>query len=239
MAASPLIVLVGQTASGKSVMAMELAQKYNGEIICADSRTVYKEMDIGTAKPNKAERAEIKHHLLDAVAPDKRFNANNFKKLAEEAIADITSRGKIPFLVGGTGLYVSSVVYDFGFKGNKDNKLRDNCLMIGLKLGKDELKERIKKRVDAMIDGGGLENEVRVLIDKYGFNVPGMNAICYKEWEGYFDGEQSMDELKQKLYTNNWQYARRQNTWFKRDNNIHWLTSVEKASVLVHQFLIQ
>lgn len=233
-----MVVILGQTASGKSEVAMKLAEKFDGEIICADSRTIYKGMDLGTAKPSKTDREKIRHHLLDMVNPAERFNASQFKKRASEAIEDISSRGKTPFLVGGTGLYISSLVYNFGFEKDNDNRLRDNCLLLGLKLEKDELKRRIKSRVDAMIEHG-LEAEVRNLAAKYGFDAPGMNAICYKEWQGYFAGEQSIDELRQKLYTNNWQYARRQNTWFKRDVNIHWLTSVKEASVLVEQFLIQ
>lgn len=235
---SPLVVIVGQTASGKTALALELAQKYNGEIICADSRTIYKEMDIGTAKPSVQEQSLIKHYLLDVVSPDKRFNANNFKRLASKAVKEIDSRGKVPFLVGGTGLYISSLVYDFNFNGESDNSLRDNCLIIGLQLDADELKNRIKKRVDLMIEQG-LEEEVRTLANKYGFDAPGMNGICYRQWREYLAGEQSLDELRQKLYTVTWQYARRQKTWFKRDNNIHWITSVDEATRLVQQFLIQ
>lgn len=112
---SPLIAIVGETASGKSALAMEIAQVYGGEIICADSRTVYKGMDIGTAKPTIEDRKLVRHHLLDVVHPDEPFTAADFKYLAEQAIADIASRGKIPLLVGGTGLYVDSVLYDFQF----------------------------------------------------------------------------------------------------------------------------
>lgn len=236
--APPLVVILGQTASGKSKMAIELAKQYDGEIICADSRTIYKNMDIGTAKPSKKEQAEIRHHLLDVVNPSERFNASQFKDLANNAIKGIASRNKVPFMVGGTGLYISSVIYDFGFKNETDSELRDNCLLVGIKLEKDELKARIKARVNEMVEAG-LEDEVRSLAMKYGFDAPGINAICYKEWQPYFAGEQSIEELKQKLYTNNWQYAKRQKTWFKRDYNIHWITSVEEASVLVQQFLIQ
>lgn len=238
MAAPKLIVIAGQTASGKSAMALELAKKLNGEIICADSRTIYKQMDIGTAKPDKNEQAQVRHHLIDVIEPDKRFSANDFKKLANKSIEEIASRGKIPILTGGTGLYINSVIYDFGFNGKTDNKLRENCLVIGLKLDKDTLRQRIKDRVDTMIQAG-LETEVRALADKYGFSAPGMNAICYKEWQPFFAGEQTIYDVKQQLYKNNWQYARRQNTWFKRDENIRWITSVDEASVLAQQFLIQ
>ncbi|HEX5456598.1 MAG TPA: tRNA (adenosine(37)-N6)-dimethylallyltransferase MiaA [Candidatus Saccharimonadales bacterium] len=238
MAAGPLIVIVGQTASGKSAMAMDLARKFNGEIICADSRTIYKYMDIGTAKPGKDEQSEVRHYLIDIMDLDKRFNASDFKKLASDSIGSISAKGKVPFLVGGTGLYISSVIYDFRFDDYDDNKLRENTLLIGIKHDPEQLKTRIKHRVDKMIEAG-LEAEVRNLADQYGFAAPGMNAICYKEWKDYFAGEQSLEETKQNLYKDNWQYARRQKTWFKRDKNIHWITSVREASVLAQQFLIQ
>ena len=112
---SPLIVILGVTASGKSSLAMELARKYDGEIICADSRTVYKGMDIGTAKPTTTDRNEIRHHILDVVDPSERFTAAEFKRQATAAIEDILSRGKIPILSGGTGLYIDGLIFDFAF----------------------------------------------------------------------------------------------------------------------------
>lgn len=111
----PLIVITGPTASGKSALALELAERYSGEIVCADSRTVYKGMDIGTAKPSKEDRARVPHHLLDIVEPNQRFTAGKFQRMAQEAIADIRVRGKVPFLVGGTGLYIDGVVLNYQF----------------------------------------------------------------------------------------------------------------------------
>jgi tRNA dimethylallyltransferase len=110
---SPLVALVGATGSGKSALSLELAQSFDGEVIAADSRTVYKAVDISTAKPTKAEQLAIRHHLIDVVSPEQIFTAANFKLLAQKAIDDITARGKIPFLVGGTGLYVDALLYDF------------------------------------------------------------------------------------------------------------------------------
>lgn len=121
---SPLIAVVGETASGKSGLALKIARRYNGEIICADSRTIYKAMDIGTAKPSMQERAEIQHHLLDVVAPGESFTAADFQRLAKEAIADITSRGRLPIVVGGTGLYVDSILFDYQFGGRADTQQR-------------------------------------------------------------------------------------------------------------------
>lgn len=115
-----LIVILGPTASGKTALALELASKYNGEIVCADSRTIYRGMDIGTAKPTAEEQARVRHHLLDVVDPGERLSAAAFKALAEAAIADIRARGKAPFLVGGSGLYIDAVVFDYEFPGPAD-----------------------------------------------------------------------------------------------------------------------
>ncbi|MFZ3009616.1 MAG: tRNA (adenosine(37)-N6)-dimethylallyltransferase MiaA [Candidatus Microsaccharimonas sp.] len=122
-AVAPLIVIVGPTASGKSALAIELAQEFGGEIICADSRTVYKHMNIGTAKPSIADRAAVPHWGLDLVEPDESFTVADFQEYAYEKIADIRARGKVPFLVGGTGLYVDSVVFEYEF-GPVDADLR-------------------------------------------------------------------------------------------------------------------
>lgn len=120
----PLIVITGPTASGKSALALELAERYRGEIICADSRTVYKGMDIGTAKPSAEDQARVPHHLLDIVNPDQRFTAANFQRLARETIVDIRARGKVPFVVGGTGLYIDALVLNYEFGDDADAELR-------------------------------------------------------------------------------------------------------------------
>lgn len=111
----PLIVIVGPTASGKSNVAIELAEQYGGEIISADSRTIYRHMDIGTAKPSAEDQARVPHWGLDIVEPGESFSAADFKRYAVEKIAEIRSRGHVPFLVGGTGLYVDAVVFDYQF----------------------------------------------------------------------------------------------------------------------------
>ena len=113
---SKLLVIVGPTASGKSALALDLAERYNGEIIAADSRTVYNGMDIGTAKPTAADQAKVPHHLLDVTTPDKIFTAAEFQRLANAAITDIQSRGKLPIMVGGSGLYIDGVIFNFEFQ---------------------------------------------------------------------------------------------------------------------------
>lgn len=115
---SKLVTILGPTASGKTSMAIHLAQKYNGEIVCADSRTIYKGMDIGTAKPSIEEQRIIKHHLLDICEPNKAFSSAEFKVLAQKTILDIQKRGKLPLLVGGSGMYIDSILFDYKFRND-------------------------------------------------------------------------------------------------------------------------
>lgn len=124
MAAAPLIVIVGPTASGKTALAVDLAAEYGGEIICADSRTVYKGLDIGTAKPSASDVKRVPHWGIDLVEPSDIFTAADFKHYANEKIADIRRRGNVPFLVGGTGLYVDSVLFDYQFGAKSDEMKR-------------------------------------------------------------------------------------------------------------------
>lgn len=126
-----MITILGPTASGKTNMAITLAKEFSGEIICADSRTVYKDMDIGTAKPTIAEQKTINHHLLDMVEPGNSFNVSRFKELAVASITDIQDRGKMPFLVGGSGLYIDSILFDYQFdRAGKGKNVRLNNLSI-------------------------------------------------------------------------------------------------------------
>ena len=121
----PLIVIAGPTASGKTALAVRLAERVGGEIICADSRTIYTGMDIGTAKPTCDERANVPHWGLDLVEPGGRFTVADFKAYAEQKIAEIRERGNVPFLVGGTGLYIDAIVFDFAFAGEANEVLRE------------------------------------------------------------------------------------------------------------------
>ena len=120
----PLVVIAGPTASGKTGLAISVAERFNGEIICADSRTIYRGMDVGTAKPTTDDRARVPHWGVDLVDPGDRFTAADFKEYANTKIADIRNRQKIPFLVGGTGLYIDSVIFDFQFGISPDEQVR-------------------------------------------------------------------------------------------------------------------
>jgi tRNA dimethylallyltransferase len=273
-----LLVIVGQTASGKSKLALRVAKDFKGEIISADSWTVYKGFDIGTSKPSPAEQANTPHHLLDVTEAPQGFNAPKFKQLAEAAIQDIQSRGKLPILVGGTGLYIDSVLYDFGFLpdvsaeqraelnameigtvmklaeklnidlseidtrnkrriiraieagGQKPTKkdIKPKTLIIGLKIDNIELRERISKRTDQMIKTG-LEQEVKGLAGKYGWESEPMKGIGYLQWRKYFEGSQTLEETKSRIVSATMNLAKRQRTWFKRNPNIQWFSSARAA----------
>ncbi len=137
---TPLVVVLGVTGSGKSALGLELARLFNGEIIAADSRTVYKGMDISTAKPTAFERIAVNHSLIDVADPDQTFTVADFKLKAEEAISSIASRSKLPILVGGTGLYIDALLYNFVLRPlSIDEGLRHELS----KLSVEELQERI------------------------------------------------------------------------------------------------
>ncbi len=121
----PLIIITGPTASGKTTLAIELAKKYGGEIISADSRAIYRDIDIASAKPSLQERGGAVHWGFDLVDPGSKFTAADFKEYAYEKIDEIHNRGLIPFLVGGTGLYIDAVLYDYQFAGEGDNSARE------------------------------------------------------------------------------------------------------------------
>lgn len=141
-----IIAIAGPTASGKSSLALELCKRLNGELVSFDSMQIYRGLDIGTAKPTKAEQAEVRHHLIDICDPSESFSAADFAKCAHEAIADIRSRGKRAVLCGGTGLYLDSVLgrLDFG-EIESDDKLREELFRFAEENGADALHERLRE----------------------------------------------------------------------------------------------
>lgn len=283
---APLVVIVGETASGKSAIALELAERFNGEIICADSWTVRREVTIGTAKPSPEEQKRVRHHLLDVVGPDEDFTAAVFKRLANEAIKDMAQRGKLAIMVGGTGLYIDGVLFDYGFlpagdrqerqawnemsveelqaeikargfglegidvrnkrrlirvletNGAKPQKatMRPHTLVLGISIPKETLREKIEQRVDTMIDEG-LEQEARQLAKQYGWDCEALKGIGYKEWKGYFEGTQTLDETRASIIKATHDLAKRQRTWFKRNSSIQWLNDPKEFVAIVTTFL--
>lgn len=140
-----VIVICGPTASGKTALSIELAKKINGEIVSADSMQIYKEMDIGSAKPTKEEKQGIKHYMMDIVLPKQRYSVAEYKKQAEQAIQEILEKGKIPIIVGGTGLYVNSLIYGIEYPDTKiDEAYRKQLEEIVQKEGLQKLYEQAK-----------------------------------------------------------------------------------------------
>ena len=170
-----LLVILGETASGKTALALKLAEALNGEIVCADSWTVYKGFDIGTAKPTPAEQARVPHHLLDVADPAKGFSAVVFQRLALQAINDIAARGKLPILVGGTGLYIDSVIYSYSFLPASEPQLRRELNALSLddllvrakqqQLDLSTIDSRNKRRVIRLIENKGALPSKRPLRD--------------------------------------------------------------------------
>lgn len=261
-----ILALVGPTAVGKTALGIELAQAFNGEIISGDSQQVYRKLDIGTAKASPEEQAAATHHLIDVRDVDETYSVYDFVQEAKAAINDITSRGKLPIIVGGTGLYLQSLLEGYHLGGELDQKellayrtelesLSDqdlfgkiaeleldipqlnrrrairalelakfgqnmensqtdyDALLIALNDERPVLYERINQRVDAMVEGGLLE-EAKWLYDNYP-QVQAARAIGYKELFPYFSGEQSLDEALDKLKQNTRRFAKRQLTWFR------------------------
>ena len=159
-----VIVICGPTASGKTALSIELAKKINGEIISSDSMQIYKDMDIGTAKPTKQEMQEIKHYLLDFVEPDQRYSVAQFKKDAEKAIEEILAKNKVPIIVGGTGLYVDSLIYGIEYQEIElDKKYREELEEKAQKEGLETLYEQATKIDPQAIEKISANDKKRIL----------------------------------------------------------------------------
>lgn len=284
----PLIAVVGPTASGKTAVGIALAKEYNGEVVSADSMQIYKGMDIATAKPDEEEMQGIPHHLISELEPTSSFSVAEYVKLAQQKIEDIAARGKIPILVGGTGLYVSSLIDNINFDnaitdgsvrkrlteeaeqiGNEAmlerlreidpeaaekipaanlvrviralevyevtgipfsrhkelNRMQDslyNACMIGLTYkDRNVLYDRINKRVDIMLQKGLIE-ECRAVYENEKLGTA-CQAIGYKELIPYFENKKTKEECIDKIKQYSRNYAKRQLTWFRRDERIQWV----------------
>lgn len=305
-----IVAVVGPTASGKTSLAVKLAQKFDGEVISADSMQVYKGMDIATAKPDTEEMAGVPHHLISVISPDEEFSVSRFKDMANEAARDIASRGKLPVLAGGTGLYVDCFLGNTKFLENTKNdevrkmlscriekegteslynelkekdpsaaeKIHPNnslkivralevfyssgktlttqnelshseespyeSFIIGLNAAdREALYDRINRRVDIMAENGLVEETKKFFETKTASTA--CQAIGYKELKPFLDGLISLDEAKENLKQATRRYAKRQLTWFRRNEKINWLNIDEfspeelvlQAEKLVEKFL--
>lgn len=284
-----VIAVAGPTASGKTELGVRLAEHYGGEVVSADSMQIYKKMNIATAKPTKEEMRGIPHHLIDFVEPTESYSVARYKTDAQNAIEDITSRGKVPIIVGGTGLYIDSLLENIEFfDAEVDESLRQKlyeraeaegaeklyselleidpksaekihsnnikkviraleiyyatgrkiseqvdlsrlsgtpyeCVIIGLTSNdRQYLYDRINRRVDKMLELGLLE-EAKEFYSVYGVKTANQ-AIGYKEILPYLKGEKSLEECVEHLKMQTRRYAKRQLTWFRRNEKIKFLS---------------
>lgn len=159
-----VICITGPTASGKTSLSIELAKRLNGEIISADSMQIYKGLDIGSAKVTEEEKENIPHHLIDIVDSDVNFSVADFKKLCTEKIEDIIKRKKVPIIVGGTGLYFSSIIYDISFEEEKvDEDYRKELYDLASKYGNDFVFNMLKDEDKEIIHKNNLKRVIRTL----------------------------------------------------------------------------
>lgn len=202
------------------------------EIISADSRAIYRGMELGTAAPTVEEQAGVPHYGIGIVEPGERFTVADWKRLAEQKIAEIRRRGKLPMVVGGTGLYIDALIYDYGFSEQKKLDQSDraemctNYLTVGIKWTPEQLRERITQRADKLFNDE-LYEETKRLASLYNWNTQAMKSNIYQFVWGYLQGEYNLEEAKKLFILDDWHLAKRQLTWFKRNKNIIWLPLAE------------
>lgn len=282
-----LLVITGPTASGKSKLAMDIAQEIPLEIISADSMQVYRYMDIGTDKPSAEDRSKVRHHLIDLKYPDEQWTVEEFQRTAEAAIKEISSRGNLPAIVGGTGFYIRALLKGFPLvdappnpefrakmkelaaeRGSKavHDLLRDkdpwswehlhpndlkrviraleyyeavgqpisarkdknlspsyDYLMMGICRERQELYKRIDERAEEQLRRGLIDETRNLLEMGYSKDLSSMNGLCYKESCMYLEGLLTLEETKNLIARNTRRYAKRQLTWFAKEEGIIWI----------------
>lgn len=229
----PILVVVGPTASGKTGLAIEVALALGAaghecEIISADSRAIYKGMDIGTAKPTVAEMRGVPHWGIDLVEPGDRFTVVDFVEYARAKIAEIRERGHFPIIAGGTGLYVDALVYDYQFNDVVKNTYADrqemssDYLVIGIDWSREELRQRLLLRSNKLFEQP-IEEETLEMVERYGWDSQAMKSDIYPICWEMMRGNISREEAVQLNAVDDWHLAKRQLTWFKRNNNIVWI----------------
>ena len=235
------LVIVGPTGSGKTGVAIDIALRLGGEVISADSRAIYKGMDIGTAKPSVAEMKGVIHFGLDLVEPGERFTVVDFKEYCLEKMAEIRARGKLPIIVGGTGLYVDAVVYDYGFNDivkktcSDRTEMSSDFLVIGVKWERDELRARLVERADKMF-AQDIVGETKRLVEKYGWDSQAMKSNIYPIVWRMMQGEIDEREARRLFVLDDWHLAKRQMTWLKRNQKIIWLRLDEIAEYVYNLY---
>ena len=237
----PVLVIVGPTGSGKTGLAIEVAKILNGEVISADSRAIYKGMDIGTAKPTIAEMDGVPHFGIDLVEPDERFTVVDFVRYAKQKIAEIRERGRLPIIAGGTGLYVDSLVFNYQF----DDVVKKTCsdreemssdyIIVGINWPREKLRERLLIRSNKLFEQN-IEAETLSMVEKYGWDSQAMKSDIYPICWEMMRGNISREEAIRLNAIDDWHLAKRQLTWFSRNKNINWLPLNKAAEWIIKYY---
>ena len=240
-----LVVILGATSTGKSSLALELAEKFDTEIISADSMAVYKNFNVGTAKPTQAELERAEHHLINILDAEEKFSVGEFVRRARPIISELNLRGKIPIVAGGTGLYIQALVEGYEMQCVMRNaqcvmnglpevksslsyykqtgELIYNALVFGLTSDRPELYDRINQRTKKMFADGLVDEVKNLLAGGVSPNAQAMLGIGYKETVEYLQGGATLDETISKVAQATRNFAKRQLTWYRRMKYITWL----------------
>ena len=241
----PMVILTGPTAVGKTELSIRLAKILDAEIISADSMQVYKKMDIGTAKIMPEEMEGIKHYLVDELDPKEEFHVARFQQMAKDALKEIYAKGKIPLIVGGTGFYIQSLLYDIDFtKEDGDQEYRkqleekakregndslyemlkqvdpNNFAYFVLNHKRDILYDRINRRVDIMVEQGLIDEVKRLKEEGYEKTMVSMQGIGYRQVFEYLEGNLSLEDTIEQIKKDTRHFAKRQLTWFGREKEV-------------------
>ena len=235
-----LIVILGATATGKSALALKMAEELQTEIISADSMMVYKGFNIGTAKPTVEELKRVKHHLIDILEPEVKYSVADFQAAASKIISNLNRQGKTPIVAGGTGLYIQALIEGYKFNNLDDvdtagkvqkslhsyyketGELVYDAKVIGLTLDRQELYRRINERTRKMF-ADGLVDEVKSLLDDgVSRDAQAMLGIGYKETLEHIDGKITLEDAINKISQATRNFAKRQFTWYRRMKYIMW-----------------
>ena len=226
-----LVVILGATSTGKSSLALELAENFSTEIISADSMAVYKNFNVGTAKPSQAELERVPHHLINILGAEEKFSVGEFVRRARPIISELNRRGKIPIVAGGTGLYIQALVEGYELGADKSlishykrtGELFYNALVLGLTNERSVLYDRINRRTEKMFADGLVDEVKNLLAGGVSPNAQAMSGIGYKETVEYLQGGTTLDETILKVAQATRNFAKRQLTWYRRMKYIQWL----------------
>jgi tRNA dimethylallyltransferase len=244
-----VLVIIGPTGSGKTGLAIDvalelakrrgiLAPDVAAEVISADSRAIYKGMDIGTAKPTVDEMRGVPHWGIDLVGPGERFTVADFKAYAEQKISEIVQRGHLPIIAGGTGLYVDALIFNYSFSENAKNsyadreQMSDRFMVVGIDWPREQLRERLRLRAEQFFDQPIVE-EYKKVAAMYDADCQAMKSNIYPIIRDMVDGIITREEAIELFVLDDWHLAKRQLTWFKRNSNIKWLPLAEARDYIL------